>query len=165
MTCAVNGCARETRSPKAKLCNTHYFRLWRTGKIGEAKIWDKKRHKCRVKRCLRLANVRGHCLLHDRRIQKGGHPDYTPSRAWDKNPAWRGDAVGYVAAHERVYARHGVASKKKCKCGKQAKHWAYTHADPKELCTPNGIPYSADPAFYVALCVSCHKTSDLQRRR
>lgn len=165
MTCLVPGCGRPTRSPKAELCNAHYFRVYRTGTVGSAPIRTEA-GKCSVDDCERKLYARTYCQLHDRRVLKGGHPNYVGTQEWDKNPSWKADGqIGYVAAHDRVASQRGPAHAQRCvECSCQARHWAYQHTDPNELTTPNGIPYSNDPAHYRPLCVPCHKRFDLTRR-
>jgi hypothetical protein len=163
ITCSVPGCDRTTRSRSATLCDAHYFREYRTGSAGTALI-KTGREPCMVPGCTRKHHAHGYCQLHGRRVAKGGSPEFIGSQAWQMNPAWRGDAIGYVSAHERVASARGPARERQCAhCGAGAQHWAYTHDDPKELKTPEGIPYSADPARYLPLCVPCHKRFDLGR--
>jgi hypothetical protein len=85
-----------------------------------------------------------------------------------RNPNWRGAAIGYGAAHERVRATRGEVSQYQCEhCRtKPAQHWAYDHQDPEaqvEEGKRDKGPYSSDPSRYVPLCVPCHKRFDLAR--
>lgn len=84
----------------------------------------------------------------------------------DENPNWRGDAIGYGAAHERVRAAHGPASLHMCAhCSeRQARHWAYDRTDPRERRTLGQRdcgPFSVNPDRYIPLCAACHKRFDL----
>lgn len=107
-------------------------------------------------------DAEGLCITHLRRKRKGGTVDYlAPRKKGGDNHAWRGDKVGYTSAHQRVYRARGKARDQLCVCGRKASHWAYQHSDPRELRTPKGLPYSADPGHYAAMCVSCHKLMDL----
>lgn len=161
--CEVEGCGRPRRGPKTPLCNTHYFRVRRNGHPGPAEIWDRCPKVCSVEECQRTAVTRGMCGLHERRVRKGGSPDYVPEpRLGEKNAAWKGDKVGYGSAHERVRRLRGSASEHTCECGDSALHWAYMHDDPNELRAPEG-PYSASPDHYAPMCVPCHKKMDLSR--
>lgn len=80
------------------------------------------------------------------------------------HPGWKGDELTYSGAHMRVRRDLGSARAFTCRCGAQAKQWAYDHADPNELQSSGGA-YSADPAHYSPMCVSCHKKADMARKR
>jgi hypothetical protein len=164
LNCSVEGCERPALT--RGWCQAHYFRVRRNGHPGAAAIDDRRRLPCSVEGCERPSYARGMCQLHDRRVAKGGHPSYMPPpRRGPANPEWKGDQVGYTAAHDRVRRARGPASAQTCACGAAARHWAYTHDDPAELVAPDGVRYSGDPARYVALCVPCHKSGDLARLR
>ncbi|MFY1687289.1 hypothetical protein [Plantactinospora sp. WMMB782] len=79
------------------------------------------------------------------------------------------DRVGYDGAHMRIRSRRGSASRHTCRCGKQAEHWAYTHADydqsADKIGREAGRPYSMAPAFYVPMCRPCHVRWDNARAR
>jgi len=79
----------------------------------------------------------------------------------ERGSNWKGSQIGYSGAHMRVRAQRGSVRSFQCECGKGAAHWAYDHADPAELLSPEGRLYSADPNHYRPLCVSCHKKADL----
>jgi len=162
--CGVEGCNRAPRSSGAELCNTHYFRLRRTGDVGPAEIWDKAKTPCEIPGCERVrCRKEGYCETHYRRIKKHGSPEYVaPTRVGEANGSWSGDAVGYAGAHTRVRSIRGAVTTYTCDhCGGQAKHWAYDHLDPREKLDSRGIPYSTDPDHYLAMCVPCHKRFDL----
>lgn len=99
---------------------------------------------------------------------------YLPSRrplgkrdqAGEKNATWKGDALGYEAAHARVKRLYGRARSHACvDCGTQARDWSYIGGCPRELtCPDNGCRYSPDPARYVPRCVPCHRRYDAQMR-
>jgi hypothetical protein len=163
--CTVTGCDRPTRSATADLCNAHYFRVRRTGSTGDSAIWDRAKRTCSVEGCNRRHDAEGLCFTHIRRLRKGGSVDYTrePLRGAD-NPSWKGGAIGYVTAHERIYRARGRATGYLCACGRRASHWAYRHDDPAALVDADGRPYSVDPAHYDAMCVPCHKRFDLARQ-
>jgi hypothetical protein len=107
--------------------------------------------------------------MHYKRYQRRGSTDFLPQaeRAWPtggEHPRWKGTEVSYSGAHMRLRDLRGPASEQPCaNCGKQARHWAYDHADPDERQSPEG-PYSTDPTHYLALCVPCHKKADLAYR-
>lgn len=80
------------------------------------------------------------------------------------------DNPGYSAMHWRVKSARGRAAAHKCAhCDKkQAEQWAYDHGDPNELTAEVAgfggrtfvVPYSLDPAHFLALCSSCHVKFD-----
>lgn len=73
---------------------------------------------------------------------------------------------GYTVIHSRVRMMRGSAKTHSCiKCGAPAKHWAYDHADPHGLADPHRGPYGTTIDHYQALCVPCHKTSDMEQIR
>lgn len=81
--------------------------------------------------------------------------------------SWRGDALGYQAAHVRVATARGPASAHACvDCGMPATDWAYNHTDPSELRRPNGTcPYSPNPDHYSPRCRKCHRALDRANRK
>lgn len=75
-------------------------------------------------------------------------------RAGELHPQWKGDAVGYAAAHERVQRRRGRAEM--CVFGCQDAgmyHWA------------NLTGNYPDPDDYAQMCVLCHRRFDAAIRR
>ena len=162
-SCSVGDCSRPTRSARAELCNTHYFRVRRTGSTGPAEIWDRQRKPCAMDDCDEQAAGYGYCNRHYLRVRSHGDPTYVTPRTGETASRWRGDAVGYHGAHDRVRDNRGSASRFACiGCGQAALHWAYDHADPDELLDPEG-PYSAKVEHYQPMCVPCHKRFDLAR--
>lgn len=83
-----------------------------------------------------------------------------------QNASWRGDDLGYSAAHLRVYEARGSASSHICvDCGNQAKDWSYVGNCPRERRDPEtGCAYSPDVARYEARCRVCHRAYDLALR-
>lgn len=170
--CSVEGCANDARSGTAQHCEAHYYRLRRTGNLGEQPI-AKKRHgdrECAADGCPTVIRKGTYCAMHRARAYRHGDPTiFVPydQRDWGSGPAhhsWKGDAVTYAAAHNRVRRLQGPASLHLCPCGKPAQHWAYLHGSEKEVIDRDGFPFSPDPADYRALCVSCHKRFDLARK-
>lgn len=160
--CTIEGCDR-LESARG-WCEAHYYRWRRTGSTGAPEVWDRVRPTCKVDDCCEPHVAHGYCLNHMRRVAKGGHPDYVgPSiRFGENNHAWSGDTPSYNAAHLRVRQARGPARNHTCAdCAGAARHWSYGHADPDELVTPEGLPYSADPSMYDPRCVPCHKRFDL----
>ena len=66
----------------------------------------------------------------------------------------------YGAVHSRLPSHYGL----RCvRCERPAQEWAYDHADPRELISDRGRPYSADPRHYFPMCRSCHRSMDAAR--
>lgn len=164
--CGVDGCDRPLRSRYAELCNTHYFRLRRTGATGSPDIWDRKRKPCSVAGCPDLACSLGLCSRHYQRYKAHGSVDVVlPPRSGAANRNWKGEHCGYRGAHDRVRRARGSASNHQCSnCGSRAQHWAYDHQDPDERTSSLG-PYSTSVQHYQPMCVPCHKTFDLNHLR
>lgn len=60
----------------------------------------------------------------------------------------------------------GRADAHQCKCGNQARDWAYQYtAGENELLSPEGWPFSTNPDDYIPMCRSCHRKFDNQRRK
>jgi hypothetical protein len=161
-SCDVDGCDRNRRSPGAKWCDAHYFRVRRYGTTGAAQVSDRKRKPCSVDACPDLAYGLGLCSRHYQRQKNHGSVDVVlPPRSGAANWNWKGNDCGYGAAHDRVRRARGSASTHACSsCGSPAQHWAYDQQDPGEQASTFG-PYSADVQHYLPMCVSCHKTFDL----
>ena len=163
--CRVEGCERPVRSRHAELCNTHYFRVRRTGDVGTAEIAPYRTPGCDVEGCDKPHDAKGLCTVHLTRFKRHGDVNYVgrPKPRWGPdNASWQGDEVGYGTAHDRVRRRRGPASKCEChSCDGRAAHWAYDHADPNERVEEGLGPYSPDPAHYFPMCVPCHKRFDL----
>jgi hypothetical protein len=162
--CTITGCDRPSRNKTPGLCSAHYFRLRRSGDIGPAQIQQRTKGPCSVDDCNRPHFGHGYCLLHYRRVRKGGHPDFIAHQRRDANPSWKGDDAGYNAAHDRVRRWRGPARAQTCAaCGAPARHWAYRHDDLNERRDDRGYAYSLDVDHYDPMCVPCHKRSDLER--
>jgi len=120
--------------------------------------------------CDRPVRGRGWCAAHYMRFYTKGDvgpaeiglpANLSPGRRGADNARWAGNGVTYSGAHIRVRTQRGRASEHQCEhCDAQAQHWAYDHTDPDDLQSPRGERYSADPAHYLPLCVSCHNLFD-----
>ena len=89
-------------------------------------------------------------------------------RRWHRDPR-RKDTLTYDGAHHRVKHDRGSASLYRCRCGRRAAQWAYSHAD-HDVCRDtegreSGRPFSTDPAHYTAMCYRCHTHFDNAHRR
>lgn len=84
-----------------------------------------------------------------------------------RNKAWKGDALGYAAAHWRVVAARGAASRLSCvDCGESADEWSYVGGCPREIRDlARGCPYSPDVNRYSPRCLRCHRAFDYKGRR
>lgn len=81
------------------------------------------------------------------------------------NHAWKGDGLGYAAAHLRIYAVRGHASAHVCvDCDGPATDWSYIGGRPRES-QRDGLAYSPDPMSYAPRCKTCHHNYDFKGRR
>jgi len=83
------------------------------------------------------------------------------SRRGEKHFQWKGDAIGYDGAHQRVDSAKGKAADHQCvDCGDQADDWSYVGGCPRERVSDEpktiGCVYSPDPNYYVPRCKKCH---------
>ena len=169
--CSVDGCKRNRKS--IGLCETHYYRLRRTGTtetrarrvpLSMPSKYGREASACIVEHCLKIdTGAHGLCSMHYSRMLRHGSTDTPPLKrmpAGADHQNWTGDRPSYYAAHLRIKVARGLASQFACPCGKRAQQWAYDHIDPNELHSVSGA-YSADPQHYDARCVSCHKRADL----
>lgn len=127
---------------------------------------------CVIGGCGRPVRAWGWCRLHYRRWKTHGDPPMvtTPLRG-SAHPGWKGDEIGYDAAHMRVKSVRGAARLHPCAsgCGAMASAWAYTHDCPRErsdeiLDARSGdvraMKFSPDPERYKPLCHRCHTSTD-----
>jgi len=166
--CRAERCDRPVAYLGAGVCQAHYFRLRRTGTLGDEPIRPR-RTGCEIPGCDRPHDARGLCAAHYSRLLRHGNTELparsTPPRGPD-NAMWRGDQVGYDGAHRRLRSARGPAAAHPCaRCGtRPAQHWALIHGSPRQRTDPAGLPYSPDPRDYRALCPSCHKYYDMGQR-
>lgn len=168
MSCYVEDCPRPRRSRGAIYCETHYYRLRRTGSVADP---DYIRGGCQIDGCASAATCSGkplgrpaevYCRKHYLRLKKRG--DATFECAKDGHPQWTGDAATNGAVHQRLRKSRGHANRYACvDCDKQAQHWSYDHTDPDERIDPRRGPYSLDPDRYHPRCAKCHKRFDMAR--
>lgn len=175
--CDIEGCAKLARSKSAAYCPMHYHRIYRGGEVGEAEV--RKRASlspsCEIEGCDKPDKTVGYCTMHAARIARHGDPHkvipvedrkkYYKDDHWN----WVGDAVGYAAAHHRVYRLKGAASDRSCvDCSGPALHWSYDHSDPDENVGMHGgyeVAWSPRPEHYSPRCAPCHKRFDMNQVR
>lgn len=91
-------------------------------------------------------------------VDRAHHPD--PRRK---------ETITYQGAHARVQRERGKASLYRCRCGRQAEQWAYSHADYDAASDATGRdagkPFSTSPAHYTPMCGRCHRLFDRARHR
>ena len=163
--CSVSGCGKAARSTKSPYCETHYYRLRRTGSLDVIHPQRPHRGRCVYPGCGQLdRGPAGYCAMHQSRINRHGDASVKlkPGQAaGPTHPAYKGEAVTYSGAHMRVRAWRGRADQYSCiDCGRQAQQWSYDHRDPAEMSCREG-PFSVDVWHYEPRCVSCHKAYDL----
>lgn len=126
---------------------------------------------CSVEGCARHygepASGRGYCPKHYLRWKRHGDVTRGRDHSGSRNPAWKGEAAGYEAAHQRVRSTRGRAPEHACAyCSQPALQWAYDHADAAERTTVRQgrlVAYSTDPSHYIAFCRPCHLRLDERR--
>jgi hypothetical protein len=190
--CLVSGCEQSGKFTLG-YCRMHYLRFWRHGDSSVTLPAGRKLREtpriCDVGSCERVHFSHGYCQKHYQRWRKHGDASivlqsstvFQPGHAsaarghpaGPGHPMWKGNDIGYGAAHERVYRLHGKASDWPCsaRCGRQAEEWAYCHDAENELYelvkNPHGnyieVPYSPNPDDYVPLCKPCHVDFDRER--
>jgi hypothetical protein len=159
--CSVEGCDRGGQLRRG-MCGTHYQRWRASGDPGPASI-QPRGQSCQVQDCADEHVGLGYCSKHLQRWKRHGDPLKLNYRRPEvihtgaDSPHWKGPDAGYSAAHRRIQATRGSASRHECQhCGKLAAHWAYDHEDPAELARSDGRKYSLNPDHYLSLCISCH---------
>lgn len=118
---------------------------------------------CTIDGCQRSVCARGWCELHYRRNRVYGSPHTILPKGGPRPGSGRkrvAGPVGYVAAHQRIYADRGRADTHTCAhCGAQARDWAYDHGGNPVV----GLKYSVNPSDYIPLCRTCHRRFDSER--
>jgi hypothetical protein len=168
--CSAEGCTVPPRSSHAEYCETHYYRLRRSGCLDEPR---KITGTCLAKGCDKPANhagagaytsTEGYCRLHYLRLKKRGDTSFECHL--DNHPRWTGDDATNKAVHQRLRSMRGQARSWSCTdCSCPALHWSYDHGDPNELDDSRYGPYSLDPERYQPRCARCHKLFDLAHSR
>lgn len=135
MLCSVNGCGREARYKGMQLCQKHYFRMWRNGKI-ETKLEEKKR------------------ILGYTRVYRVTIPGKGYQRLYEPDHPLR-DSHGYVAEHRMVVFADIGWDVPPCElCGKPL-DWKTCHIDHIDRDVTNNNRSNLRP-----LCRVCNTTRD-----
>lgn len=161
--CKLDGCDRRARGATG-YCSTHATRFL---KHGDATV-DKRatgRKVCTIDGCSSFVEGHGLCQMHWARRARTGDPlmvRRVPSG--EKSPHYRGDEIGYSAAHWRLRKQRGKASNYACvDCDLQAEHWSYDLKDPNcryENFQGKTLAYSLKVEHYQPRCVQCHALHD-----
>lgn len=161
--CILDGCDRRA-SGATGYCTMHAIRF---RKHGDATVNKRStgRKVCTINGCESLVEGRGLCLLHWARWARTGDPMLVrPIPSGENSPQYKGDDIGYSAAHWRVRKHQGKASNHACvDCGLGAEHWSYDLKDPNCLYEQmRGVPlaYSLKVEHYQPRCIPCHTAYD-----
>lgn len=146
-------------------------------------VGPRPRRVCSVNGCDRPVSGHGFCSLHYQRWRRNGDPLTTYPSTFqlghaplgnagvkgDRNATWVDDA-SYSTVHRRLKHMRGLAAAHPCSCGcgRQAREWAYDHADPDEkrqMWRGYMVEFSTDVNHYSPMATSCHRKLDLGRRK
>lgn len=158
-TCSVVNC--DGPHVAREMCNAHYLK-WR------ASSDELPGKPCAVEDCHRPHASHGYCATHARHYRETGNPIATDGKGVN-HARWNPDhTITYGGAHARVRRALGAPLVHSCvDCRGQAQEWAYDHLDDAEhafASSKGSIPYSANPAHYMAMCKSCHTKFDRRHR-
>ena len=167
-TCIIPGCDKPSRSSNADWCKKHYHRWYRNGSPltlrGHRPPTDLIGQRFGALTVLRWELSRWVCVCDcgtETRVPAGGLNRGSTQSCGNRAHA-RLPEVMYNAAHQRLRVARGNARQYGCiSCDALASHWAYDHADPNELTSPQGA-YSLNVDHYNPQCVPCHKAFDLR---
>lgn len=159
LVCTIDGCERDHSG--RGLCLMHLKRLYRNGDPMK-RVRMIAPETCTVDGCESVPVGRGLCKIHYQRWSRTGDPMGIRDLRGENNGRWVGEDANYFGVHSRLSSQRGKASTYRCDhCGNPAEHWAYTHNDPEEKVTANGLAYSTRiEEFYIPLCVECHSRFD-----
>ena len=165
-TCAAEDCSETPRSKHSPWCETHYYRIRRTGTHETIRVKRNHHEICIVEGCgMRDAGHHRLCDKHYSRKMRNGDPlalrGPNPPRG-PENARWTGDEATYECLHQRLKKVRGLSSRYDCiDCGRRAQHWSYDHLDPDEKFQEDKGPFSLDINHYDPRCVRCHKRFDM----
>ena len=168
IACSIDKCEKPKRG-KHGWCGAHWV-AWKQHGDPTINLKSTGPKPCVMEACENFAYGKGLCVKHWTRKRRNGDPSivHPRARSGSGNPNWKGDALGYFGAHDRVHSARGPAKNYLCvDCGKAAQHWSYNHADPNEkteqLGTGGLSPFSLDPTNYDPRCVPCHGAFDANK--
>lgn len=169
IACSIENCEKPKRGPHG-WCGAHWV-AWKQHGDPTINLKSTGPKPCTMDSCESTATLRGLCPKHASRLRRNGDPSivHPRTRSGAGNPNWKGDALGYFGAHERIQRRRGPAKNYECvDCGGRAQHWSYNHSDPDEkfepLDTGGFAVFSLDTSRYDPRCVKCHGRFDSERR-
>ena len=159
-TCSFDGCS--ALACKREWCNKHYRRWLRNGDpagVRPERMQVPEDGLCTLPDCGAPYYGQGFCKLHWQHWKRTGNALLVRPRSprGDRNHKWRGNDVGYTAAHGRVRRARGKPSDYSC-----------AHADGS--CTgrmewANLTGNYPDISDYAPMCASHHKRYDFARRQ
>jgi hypothetical protein len=95
----------------------------------------------------------------DHRVGKGNL-----GKRREQSSQWKGDEIGYRAAHARLYVARGKPEAcSGCGVATGRIEWALKH-DAEIVKVDRGRSYSPRPADYFPLCCACHGAYDERER-
>lgn len=168
-TCEIDGCDKPIYRKPRPYCSAHYAR-WR--KYGDPLGTFKSRARdITGRRFGMLVVIRQdgnrwlvECDCGTRKRVEAGNLWHGSIKSCGAH--LRAEDVTYGGIHQRVRVDRGFASEHRCVgCGKQAQDWSYDRADPDELTSEKGAPYSAHVEHYQPRCKSCHRLFDYAHDR
>lgn len=116
---------------------------------------------CQVENCERPTRRKSAslCALHYQRLRRS-----MGAGLQRDNNAYKGEDIGYSAAHERTYSEKGKPNAYACAiCQKRnGEEWALIPDSKNIKRDSEGLYYSASPSDYAPLCRKCHKNLDLR---
>lgn len=119
---------------------------------------------CSIDGCDNPTSSHGWCSTHDRRYRLYGDVEYVKPKRGAANSNWKGDDVGYDAAHWRL-RKSLPRICKACGTTEGRLEIALLRTAPEGHIKEDRRhgPYSTEPGDYVRLCVTCHRRYDSPR--
>jgi hypothetical protein len=157
LVCEVEGCDRPQWARSH--CGLHYKRIKAHGDPFAFVPHEQRDH----------SHLLGHEVSESTRKKISAAMKGTQNSLGEVNHMWKGEDIGYIAAHERIKTRRGRASEYLCAdgCGRQAHDWSYSHNSDDERVQAHGYNagrvYSLDVWAYDPRCTTCHRKFDFGR--
>ena len=171
--CEVETCDEPRRSPYAKWCESHYYRVRRTGELRPEVPLRVKQfgpRPCSAPDCTTVIPNGTYCHKHYARVYRHGDPTVvkkaTPNPTYGPdNPTWLGDDItAYSTQHSRLKKYRGLAKDFPCvDCGRPADQWSYDHGCPDERYNDLGCAWCPHLECYSARDLECHRRYDRGR--